>query len=140
MESDSVLSLPSGWLYKWTNYLKGYRKRWFVLENGLFSYYRYVIIYSNYFFSSHPNAVSHTCMGTIDLTNITISPKGSGNSFILREVRGRSYHLRALNEQDKRRWINVLTTAKSKLIQSHNGDSCSFSHFFILLFDYPYLS
>ncbi|VUZ53036.1 unnamed protein product [Hymenolepis diminuta] len=116
MESDSVLSLPSGWLYKWTNYLKGYRKRWFVLENGLFSYY------------SHPNAVSHTCMGTIDLTNITISPKGSGNSFILREVRGRSYHLRALNEQDKRRWISVLTTAKSKLIQSHNGlESDSYS-------------
>ncbi|KAM3174765.1 hypothetical protein ACTXT7_009870 [Hymenolepis weldensis] len=104
MESDSVLSLPSGWLYKWTNYLKGYRKR------------------------CHPNAVSHTCMGTIDLTNITISPKGSGNSFILREVRGRSYHLRALNEQDKRRWINVLTTAKSKLIQSHNGlESDSYS-------------
>ncbi|VDO04520.1 unnamed protein product [Rodentolepis nana] len=104
MESDSVLSLPSGWLYKWTNYLKGYRKR------------------------CHPKAVSHTCMGTIDLTNIAISSKGSGNSFILHEARGRSYHLRALNEQDKRRWMNVLTAAKSKLIKSHNGlesDSCS---------------
>nr|CUU00402.1 hypothetical transcript [Hymenolepis microstoma] len=67
-------------------------------------------------------------MGTIDLTNVTISPKGSGNSFILHEARGRSYHLRALNEQDKRRWMNVLTAAKSKLIKSHNGlesDSCS---------------
>lgn len=40
MGADSALDLPSGWLYKWTNYLKGYRKRWFVLENGLFSYYR----------------------------------------------------------------------------------------------------
>lgn len=29
-----------GWLYKWTNYLKGYQKRWFVLYNGLLSYYR----------------------------------------------------------------------------------------------------
>lgn len=31
-----------GWLFKWTNYLKGYQRRWFVLSNGLLSYYRYV--------------------------------------------------------------------------------------------------
>jgi hypothetical protein len=31
-----------GWLLKWTNYIKGYQKRWFVLsKNGLLSYYRY---------------------------------------------------------------------------------------------------
>jgi len=29
-----------GWLLKWTNYLKGYQRRWFVLSNGLLSYYR----------------------------------------------------------------------------------------------------
>lgn len=29
-----------GWLSKWTNYLKGYQKRWFVLSNGTLSYYR----------------------------------------------------------------------------------------------------
>ena len=34
-----------GWLLKWTNYIKGYRQRWFVLSNGLLSYYRYVITY-----------------------------------------------------------------------------------------------
>ncbi|XP_032954161.1 oxysterol-binding protein 2 isoform X2 [Rhinolophus ferrumequinum] len=28
-----------GWLLKWTNYLKGYQRRWFVLSNGLLSYY-----------------------------------------------------------------------------------------------------
>jgi hypothetical protein len=37
-------SLPldsyKGWLLKWTNYLKGYQRRWFVLGNGLLSYYR----------------------------------------------------------------------------------------------------
>ena len=28
-----------GWLLKWTNYIKGYQKRWFVLsKNGLLSY------------------------------------------------------------------------------------------------------
>lgn len=29
-----------GWLLKWTNYLKGYQRRWFVLCNGVLSYYR----------------------------------------------------------------------------------------------------
>ena len=29
-----------GWLFKWTNYLKGYQRRWFVLSNGYLSYYR----------------------------------------------------------------------------------------------------
>ncbi|KAI8494481.1 hypothetical protein Bbelb_277070 [Branchiostoma belcheri] len=47
---DSKQSAPSkgkaapdefkGWLFKWTNYLKGYQRRWFVLSNGLLSYYR----------------------------------------------------------------------------------------------------
>lgn len=31
-----------GWLHKWTNYIKGYQKRWFVLSNGVLSYYRYL--------------------------------------------------------------------------------------------------
>lgn len=35
-ESDTY----KGWLFKWTNYLKGYQRRWFVLSNGLLSYYR----------------------------------------------------------------------------------------------------
>ncbi|KAF4792747.1 hypothetical protein TURU_117901 [Turdus rufiventris] len=33
-----------GWLFKWTNYLKGYQRRWFVLSNGLLSYYRFKLV------------------------------------------------------------------------------------------------
>lgn len=29
-----------GFLLKWTNYIKGYQRRWFVLSNGVLSYYR----------------------------------------------------------------------------------------------------
>ena len=35
-----VFAHIQGWLYKWTNYIKGYQKRWFVLSNGLLFYYR----------------------------------------------------------------------------------------------------
>ena len=34
-----------GFLWKWTNYIKGYQKRWCVLSNGLLSYYRFVFVY-----------------------------------------------------------------------------------------------
>uniref|UniRef100_A0A8D2AY10 PH domain-containing protein n=1 Tax=Sciurus vulgaris TaxID=55149 RepID=A0A8D2AY10_SCIVU len=30
----------AGWLFKMANYIKGYQRRWFVLSNGLLSYYR----------------------------------------------------------------------------------------------------
>ena len=38
-ESDQY----KGWLYKWTNYIKGYQKRYFVIHNGYLSYYRFGI-------------------------------------------------------------------------------------------------
>lgn len=31
-----------GFLLKWTNYIKGYQRRWFVLSGGILSYYRFV--------------------------------------------------------------------------------------------------
>lgn len=41
LELNENLIEISGPLLKWTDYFKGYRKRWFVLSNGQFSYYRY---------------------------------------------------------------------------------------------------
>lgn len=32
-----------GFLLKWTNYIKGYQRRWFVLSKGVLSYYRFVL-------------------------------------------------------------------------------------------------
>lgn len=43
--TESGELIKTGWLLKWTNYLKGYQKRWFVLSNGVLSYYRYVTQY-----------------------------------------------------------------------------------------------
>ncbi|KAL0357835.1 UNVERIFIED_CONTAM: Oxysterol-binding protein-related protein 1D [Sesamum calycinum] len=38
-ENDEVKSV-AGILYKWVNYGKGWRERWFVLEDGVLSYYK----------------------------------------------------------------------------------------------------
>ena len=35
-----VSDVCHGELLKWTNYMKGYRSRWFLLQNGFLSYYK----------------------------------------------------------------------------------------------------
>jgi hypothetical protein len=35
-------TVRAGWLQKWTNYMKGYRQRWFVIDAlGILRYYRF---------------------------------------------------------------------------------------------------
>lgn len=49
MKAQQGTQEMKGWLFKWTNYLKGYQRRWFVLSNGLLSYYRYSFLrYTHY--------------------------------------------------------------------------------------------
>eukprot|EP00128_Syssomonas_multiformis_P015356 Colp12_sorted_trinity150504_noHs@10847 len=43
-----------GWLFKWTNYLRGYRQRFFVLHDGTLSYYR------------SKEEMKHTIRGTVN--------------------------------------------------------------------------
>ncbi|VDO13179.1 unnamed protein product [Brugia timori] len=49
--SDLSLELGEkcGWLLKWTNYIKGYRQRWFVLDScANLSYYRKRFFFAGY--------------------------------------------------------------------------------------------
>ncbi|KAF6768361.1 hypothetical protein AHF37_04213 [Paragonimus kellicotti] len=87
----------SGYLYKWTNIIKGYQKRWFLLQNNLLSYYR------------NPEAVGRRCRGTFDLENAALFAPNTETSFILTESSGRKHHLKALSEEDKNRWIKALS-------------------------------
>lgn len=54
MQQNDNLDELSGSLLKWTDYLKGYQKRWFILNNGTLYYYRFsffflIIIYFDCF-------------------------------------------------------------------------------------------
>lgn len=55
--SSSAEPEMKGWLLKWTNYLKGYQRRWFVLSNGVLSYYRYVTNNNNCFMIMNTSVV-----------------------------------------------------------------------------------
>ncbi|XP_034953421.1 oxysterol-binding protein 2 [Zootoca vivipara] len=98
-----------GWLFKWTNYLKGYQRRWFVLSNGLLSYYR------------TQAEMAHTCRGTINLSTAHIDTEDSCN--IVLSNGGRTYHLKAHSEVERQRWVTALELAKSKAIRMRNDQS-----------------
>ncbi|XP_030671976.1 oxysterol-binding protein 2 isoform X7 [Nomascus leucogenys] len=110
----ALLPLDSfeGWLLKWTNYLKGYQRRWFVLGNGLLSYYR------------NQGEMAHTCRGTINLSTAHIDTEDSCG--ILLTSGARSYHLKASSEVDRQQWITALELAKAKAVRvmnTHSDDS-----------------
>uniref|UniRef100_A0A3B4B2Z1 PH domain-containing protein n=1 Tax=Periophthalmus magnuspinnatus TaxID=409849 RepID=A0A3B4B2Z1_9GOBI len=80
-----------GWLFKWTNYIKGYQRRWFVLKMG------------------------HTCRGTINLATANIAVEDSCN-FIISNGGAQTYHLKASSEIERQRWITALELAKAKAV------------------------
>ncbi|XP_041952940.1 oxysterol-binding protein 1 isoform X1 [Alosa sapidissima] len=106
-----------GWLFKWTNYIKGYQRRWFVLSNGLLSYYR------------TQAEMGHTCRGTINLATANIVVEDSCN-FVISNGGAQTYHLKASSEVERQRWITALELAKAKAVRMQaesddSGDECS---------------
>ncbi|XP_015257131.1 PREDICTED: oxysterol-binding protein 2-like [Cyprinodon variegatus] len=108
-----------GWLFKWTNYLKGYQRRWFVLSNGLLSYYR------------TQAEMAHTCRGTINLATAHIDTEDACN--IVLSSGGRTYHLKASTEVERQRWVTALELAKAKAIRMMNDQSGKSSCYELLL-------
>ncbi|XP_033627071.1 oxysterol-binding protein 1-like [Asterias rubens] len=98
-----------GWLYKWTNYIKGYQRRWFVLSNGLLSYYR------------NQAEMAHTCRGTINLSGAYIDTEDSCNFVISSGTQ--TFHLKASSEVERQRWVTSLELAKARAIQMMEEDS-----------------
>ncbi|XP_041926759.1 oxysterol-binding protein 2-like isoform X1 [Alosa sapidissima] len=100
-----------GWLFKWTNYLKGYQRRWFVLSNGLLSYYR------------TQADMAHTCRGTLSLATTHIEV--GDHCHLVLSSGGRSYYLKASSEGECQRWISALQQAKANTthMMHHSDDS-----------------
>ena len=89
-----------GLLWKWTNYIKGYQKRWFVLNDGALSYYR------------SKEDIAHTCRGSINLSGAYIETL-SKTYFVVRNGTSQVFHLKASNEEEKQKWVTELDMAKN---------------------------
>ena len=112
-QKEKSVEVPEtkGWLYKWTNYIKGYQKRWFVLSNGLLSYYR------------NQAEMAHTCRGTISLHGAIIHTENYSCNFVVSNGGGtQTFHLRASSEVERQKWVTALELAKAKAIQMMESD------------------
>lgn len=83
-----------GYLKKWTNYRKGYQLRWFVLEDGVLSYYK------------HQDDAGSACRGAINMriAKLHMSPDEKTKF----EIHGKSsvkYTLKANHEVEAKRWF-----------------------------------
>ena len=89
-----------GYLKKWTNYTTGWKLRWFVLEDGVLSYYK------------HQDDAGSACRGAINMRIATLhmDPKEK----VTFEIHGKSsvkYHLKANHEVESKRWFWALNNA-----------------------------
>ena len=84
------------------SFFPGYQKRWFVLANGLLSYYR------------NQAEMAHTCRGTISLHGAHIHTEDSCNFIVSNGGGTQTFHLRASTEVERQRWVTALELAKAK--------------------------
>jgi hypothetical protein len=89
-----------GYLKKWTNYRKGYQLRWFVLEDGVMSYYK------------HQDDAGSACRGAINMKIAQLNMDPTEKTKF--EIIGKSsvkYHLKANHEVEAKRWFWALNNS-----------------------------
>lgn len=101
---DTVVGKESremkGYLKKWTNYRKGYQLRWFVLEDGVLSYYK------------HQDDAGSACRGAINMRIAKLNMDPTEKQKF--EIIGKSsvkYSLRANHEVEAKRWFWALNNS-----------------------------
>lgn len=103
-----------GWLWKWTNYVSGYQKRWFALSGDVLSYY------------ISPKETTAGCRGNVILSSAKWIPENSCSFRI--EVDGAfTYYLRASSSDDCERWMRALDENK-QIAQSNHDNSSKLAH------------
>lgn len=89
-----------GYLKKWTNYTTGYKLRWFVLEDGVLSYYK------------HQDDIGSACRGAVNMRIATLYMDPQDKQRF--EIQGKSsvkYHLKANHQVEAKRWYWALNNA-----------------------------
>ncbi|KAJ8327421.1 hypothetical protein QVD99_008036 [Batrachochytrium dendrobatidis] len=95
-----------GTLFKWTNYTTGYKPRYFVLENGFFSYYH------------TPDEYPSNCRGSISTmtANVTMPDSNDASRFDIMSTGNVRYSIKARSPADAKKWVWHLMESKRFLI------------------------
>lgn len=91
-----------GILWKWTNYWNGWQTRWFVLENGILSYFK------------SQEEVIQGCKGSVKVSVCQINVNNIDNTRLDLVIPGQQHmYLRAPSPQDRQKWLVALGSAKA---------------------------
>ncbi|CAG8537472.1 33448_t:CDS:2 [Racocetra persica] len=99
-----------GYLHKWTNYASGYKSRWFVLENGMLSYFK------------NQDDAGNSCRGSINMKIAKISIDSTDR--LRFDIIGKGsvrYHLRANNPREAQQWVVALTQSSAYYEKNDKG-------------------
>ena len=93
-----------GQLWKWTNYWNGWQSRWFILDQGILSYYKSV------------EEVEQGCKGSINVSACEISPHPGDCTRLDLSIPGEQHiYLRAKTEKERQEWLVALGSSKACL-------------------------
>lgn len=89
-----------GFLKKWTNFTSGYKLRWFVLENGILSYYK------------RQDDTESACRGAINMKQARLHLDSTEKlQFEVISKDSSKFHLKADHPVETSRWVWALTNA-----------------------------
>ncbi|XP_066543774.1 pleckstrin homology domain-containing family A member 3 [Amia ocellicauda] len=93
-----------GILYKWTNYMTGWQPRWFVLDNGILSYY------------DSQDDVCKGSKGSIKMSVCEIKVHPTDNTRLELIIPGEQhFYVKAVNAAERQRWLVALGSSKACL-------------------------
>ncbi|XP_077437509.1 pleckstrin homology domain-containing family A member 3 [Vanacampus margaritifer] len=104
-----------GVLYKWTNYMTGWQPRWFVLENGIISYY------------DSEDDVGKGSKGSIKMSVCEIKVHPTDTTRLELIIPGEQhFYVRAVNAAERQRWLVALGSSKAGTLDAHKhrGPDC----------------
>ncbi|CAG6016412.1 unnamed protein product [Menidia menidia] len=99
-----------GILYKWTNYMTGWQPRWFVLQNGVISYY------------DSEDDVGKGSKGSIKMSVCDIKVPPSDSTRLELIIPGEQhFYVRAVNAAERQRWLVALGSSKAGTQDRNKG-------------------
>ncbi|XP_068597151.1 pleckstrin homology domain-containing family A member 3-like [Brachionichthys hirsutus] len=104
-----------GVLYKWTNYMTGWQPRWFVLEDGVISYY------------DSEDDVGKGSKGSIKMSVCDIKVHLTDPTRLELIIPGEQhFYVRAVNAAERQRWLVALGSSKAGTLEGlkHAGPDC----------------
>ncbi|KAJ1805652.1 hypothetical protein LPJ75_005258, partial [Coemansia sp. RSA 2598] len=103
----------SGELYKWTNYMGGWKTRWFELTNGVLSYYKSKV------------DIDEACRGAINLRIAKIILSKDKTQFEVHGKGSNKYRLKAADSAQAKQWVHLLNVSKQWATEEHKSKAHS---------------